>query len=95
MTTMMTSLLPVRSHGTLSLVPPPSPSTAHVEERYGIELDWLSFTLTQTHGGALINKKGGYYHPGKQYPSSIAETKTAVGTMRLAEANTTKKKDRT
>jgi hypothetical protein len=39
-------------------------------------LDRLSFS--QRHG-ALINKKGGYYHAGKQYDSSLAETKTKDG----------------
>ena len=38
-------------------------------------LDRLSFS--QRHG-ALINKKGGYYRPGKQYASSLAEMKVQM-----------------
>ncbi len=35
-----------------------------IMESNGNELDWLSFA--QRHG-ATLNKKGGYYHQGKQY----------------------------
>jgi hypothetical protein len=41
----------------------------------------------------LINKKGEYYHPGKQYASSLAETKTATRRTRLAAATSAKKVD--
>ena len=55
----------------------------------GDGLDHLSFS--QSHG-ALI-KKGGYYRPGKQYASSLAETKTATRTTRSAAATGAKKDD--
>jgi hypothetical protein len=55
----------------------------------GDGLDDLSFS--QRHG-ALI-KKGGNYRPGKQYASSLAETKTATRTMRSAAATSAKKDD--
>jgi hypothetical protein len=53
-------------------------------------LDRLS--LSQRHG-ALINKKGEYYHPGKQYASSLAETKMATRTTRSATATSAKNHD--
>jgi hypothetical protein len=37
----------------------------------------LIVSLFQRHG-ALINKKGGYYHPGKLYASSLAEMKVQM-----------------
>ena len=49
-------------------------------------------SLSQRHG-ALINKKGGYYRPGKQYASSLAETKMATRTTRSAAATSVKKDD--
>ena len=55
----------------------------------GDGLDDLSFS--QRHG-ALI-KKGGYYRPDTQYASSLAETKTATRTTRLAAATSAKKDD--
>ncbi len=67
-----------------------SPST----ENSGVDgdgLDRLSFS--QRHG-ALINNKGGYYRAGKQYDSSLTETKTATRTTRLAAATSAKKDDR-
>ena len=52
-----------------------------MSESDGDGLDHLSFSQRY---GATINKKGGYYHPSKQYASSLAETKTATRMMRLA-----------
>ena len=65
-----------------------SPSTKHTGCD-GDGLDHLSFS--QRHG-ALI-KKGGYYRPGKQYASSLAEIKMATRTTRSAAATGAKKDD--
>jgi hypothetical protein len=55
----------------------------------GDGLDDLSFS--QRHGA--LKKMGGNYRPGKQYASSLAETKTATRTMRSAAATSAKKDD--
>jgi hypothetical protein len=56
----------------------------------GDGLDDLSFS--QRRHGAPI-KKGGYYRPGKQYASSLAESKTATRTTRSTAATSAKKDD--
>jgi len=53
-------------------------------------MDCLSFG--QRHG-ALINKKEGYYHTGKQHASSLTETKMATRRTKLAAATSAKKED--
>ena len=68
-----------------------NPPRLKIPECDGAGLDRLSFS--QRHG-ALINKKGGYYRAGKQYDSSLTETKTATRTTRLAAATSAKKDDR-
>jgi hypothetical protein len=39
------------------------------------------------------DKQGGYYHPGKQYASYLAETKMATRTTRSVAATSAKKDD--
>jgi hypothetical protein len=68
-----------------------NPPRLKIPECDGAGIDRLSFS--QRHG-ALINKKGGYYRAGKQYDSSLTETKTATKTTRLAAATSAKKDDR-
>jgi len=65
------------------------PHQLNMSERDGDGLDDLSFS--QRHG-ALI-KKGGYYRPGMQYASSLAETKTAARTTRSVAVTNAKKDD--
>jgi len=65
-----------------------NPPWLNMLECDGDGLDHLS--LYQRHG-ALMNKKGEYCRPGKQYASSLAETKAATRTTRSAAATSQRK----
>ena len=66
-----------------------NPPQLNMPECDGDGLDDLSFS--QRHGAPI--KKGGYYRPGKQYASSLAESKTATRTTRSTAATSAKKDD--